>query len=315
MKPIRAMLAAPLLSITLALPAAAAPQRVVHVGRDTMESGLIAVTILKRQTLAPGIPAYGRVIDPAPAIRAREAILRAEAAERLAAATLVRTRHLYHAAGNVSEAELQQTEAQAAAAEARLDGLKAVAIARFGAALGRAIIEGDRRWQRIAAGGALISVVHDGPELPSPPKTAYGTAPDGARVMLRAIGPSGHLPRGLVGQAFYFSGPHLPAGTTIDVSIDGRHAETGYAVPVSALIYRGDEAYAFAETGKNRFVETTVPLNWPIWSHGAIAAYFVRTALLPKAGIHTGAVVTRGAGLVRSVAAGGHGPAPGTDHD
>lgn len=315
MKPSRSILAFPLLSIALALPARAAPERVVHVDRDTMDSGLIAVKTLKRQTLAPGFPAYGTVVDSTPAIRAREAIVRAEAAERLASATLVRTRHLYHAGGNVSEAELQQAEAQASEVEARLDGRKAVATTRFGAALGRAIVDGNKTWQRIASGNALISVVHDGPALTSPPEAAHGTTPDGVQRSLRAIGRAGRLPPGLSGQAFYFTGPDLPVGTTLNVSIDGGHAQTGYEVPVSALIYRGDAAYAFAETGKRRFVEITIPLSWPIRNHGTIAAYFVPAALLPRAGAYMGAVITRGAGLVRSVAAGGHGPAPGTDHD
>lgn len=293
--------------------AAAAPRHVVTVDRDTMASGLIGVNRIDREMIRPGFAAFGTVMDPSAAIAAREGVVRAEAAARLASATLARTATLYRRAHNVSKAAVETARAGMVESKARLQRAERVARARFGPALGGAIIAGGHAWQRIAGGASLVMVVHPGAALPMAPRTATGHEPDGASVALRAVGAAGRVPPGLVGQGFYFTGPPLAAGTALDVSITGGTAVTGYAVPLSALIYRGDAAYAFMATGVLHFVEVTVPQDRPVRRKGAVVAWFVPAARLGGGG--SVRVVTRGAGLMRSIAAGAHGPVAGADHD
>ncbi|CAG4914667.1 unnamed protein product [Acidocella sp. C78] len=272
----------------------------VTVGKATLASGLIGTMTPKLRTEAPQLHAEGRVLDPAPAIALHGRIVAAQVAATLDAATLARTRSLYHAAGNVSRASLEQAEAAARGSAARLATLRAEAIARFGVKLGRAIAQDGPAFRAIAAGGALVLAVRAGPALKPAPARATARLPDGTAAALRAIGPAGVLPPGLVGQALLFTGPSLPVGTPLDVSLPAGRKIAGYDVPAAALVWHRGRAFVFVRTAPGRFAAIAVGGASSAAAGGA-ATRFVPAQALPPAP----AIVVRGAGLLNSMLAGG----------
>lgn len=278
------------------------PGPVTTISARTMKTGLIAITTLPAETRRPGIPAYGRVVDPTPVIHLHAEIVAARAKAHLAAATLARTQRLYHAAQNVSKARLEQAAADAVETRARLAELTERARLRYGAALGGAIVGDGAAYRRIATGGALISatVTVTGPRMVSAPATARAREPDGTAVPLTLVGEAGRLPGGAVGRPFFFTGPALPAGTPLAVTLTGGKARKGYAVPVSALIWQRGIPHVFVRAGTRRFREMPIPDSAPIRREDVTVAYFVPAASLPA----SPAIVTTGAGVVFSAAAG-----------
>ena len=289
-----------LLVLLLAAVAHAQDARGVTLNPATLKTGLVRTTVLPLKTVHPGIPAYGRVIDPTPLITLRSRIARALASLTLAKATLTRSRTLYHAAGNVSEASLQQAEAQATIAQSQLAALQAEARASFGPALGAAIMEPRSSLGVIAGTGSLVSVVQDGTILPAPPP-AQARAPDGSRITLNPIGFAGRIPRGLAGQAFFYSAPVLAIGSPLTVTLDAEGTFRGYAVPSTAVLWHQGRAFVFVRDKADRFVLTMIPTTSPERNAGVISGYFVPRAALPG----KPAVATSGAALLNSALASG----------
>ncbi|MGC8527549.1 hypothetical protein [Acidiphilium sp.] len=277
----------------------------VTVDAATLRSGLIVTAVPALHTETPMIAAYGRVIDPTPVFTLRSRIVAARAADTLAAATLARTRRLYHAAGNVSEASVQQAEAGATSARARLSALRSAAAARFGAALGAAIAGNGAPFRAIEAGGSLVSVVQGGAALNHLPAAATARLANGGSAALRAIGPAGRLPPGLLGQAFLFTGPALPVGTPLAVSLPVGRKIAGYDVPVSALVWHHDRAFAFVRTAPHAFAAVPLGGAGSLRRGDAPGTRFVPATALPP---HP-AIVVRGAGLLNSMLSGGGGTA------
>ncbi|MDD2875985.1 MAG: hypothetical protein PHT60_02015 [Acidiphilium sp.] len=241
----------------------------------------------------PARRGYGMVVDPAPALALHELIVEAEAGQRLADATMARTRTLFGGAGNVSKASLQQAEAQAAVAQARLVGLQAEARAKFGAVLGTALIKGGAPLEALARGDALVEVSVPGAALGVPPRAA--SAPHG--VVLRLIGPAGHVPPGLVGETLYYTGPDLPVGLPLAVRLPVGGARRGVMVPANAVIYHADGASVYIEIAPGRFKSIGISLGETIDRHDGLAGYFVPDGVLPP-GVK---LVVRGAGVLRSI--------------
>lgn len=273
----------------------------VTVDKATLASGLIGTMTPRLRTETPRLHAEGRALDPAPAIALRGRIVAAQVAAKLDAATLARTRSLYHAAGNVSRASLEQAEAAARASAARLAALQAEAIARFGPALGRAIARDGAAFRAIAAGGALVLVVRAGPALKPPPAEATARLPDGAAAALRAIGPAGVQPPGLVGQALLFTGPPLPVGAPLAVSLPVGRKTAGYDVPVAALVWHRGRAFAFVRMAPDGFAAIPLGGAASLPPGDAPATRFVPATALPRAP----RIVVRGAGLLNSMLARG----------
>lgn len=257
-----------------------------------MRDGGVAVARPTPMRFAPARRGYGMVVDASPVLALRAAIVQAEARERLTMATLGRTQTLFHGAGNVSEAALQQAEAAQAVAAARLAGLKVKARATYGAALGGAMISGGKVLRALAAGESLVEVGLRGAALADPPAVAKaGTA------RLTLIGVAGRLPQGMVGQGLYYRGPAMQTGTPLAVSIVVGAARRGVSVPASAVMYRDGAAYVFVETSPGRFVARAIPIGAKLRRHGAVVGYFVADGVLASGA----KVVVKGAGLLRSI--------------
>jgi hypothetical protein len=240
------------------------------------------------------------VIDPTPVITLRHRIVAARATLRLNDANLARARKLYHSGGNVSKASLQQIQAATAIAQARVEELLAQAKERYGVALGTVIADDGAAFRTISSGGSLISVVQAGATLAAPP-AASARASDGSRVTLRPVGSAGRIPKGLLGQAFFYTGPALAIGSPLAVTLRAPSAVTGYDVPAAALVWHDNSPFVFVRIGASRFAMYRVTTTHKLRHAGAIARFFVPGADLPA---HP-AIVTSGAGLLNSALAGG----------
>ena len=290
-------------SLSLVCAAAAAHAgvpRSVTIDAATMSSGLIKTSVLRLETKHPGSAAYGMVIDPTPVITLRHRIVAARATLTLNDANLARARKLYRSGGNVSKASLQQIQAQTAIAQARVEDLLTRAKARYGVALGTGIADDGAAFRTISAGGSLVSVVQAGAALAAP-AAASAKAPDGSRVTLRPVGSAGRIPKGLLGQAFFYTGPALAIGSPLAVILRAPRAVTGYDVPAGALVWHDNASFVFVRIGANHFATYRVTTTHPLRHAGTIAGFFVPGADLPA---HP-AIVTSGAGLLNSALAGG----------
>lgn len=306
----RIRLAVGALSIILVIcPAHAQARRSVTLNAATLKSGLVRTTTLRLETVLPGIAAYGTVIDPTPVIALRSRIIAAQAELTLADANLARTRKLYRAAGNVSEASLQQAEAHAAVARSDLVALQETGKARFGIVLGTAIDNGGIPFHRIATGGSLVSVVYNITPLALPPPDARATTQDGSQVALQSIGLAGRIPKGLLGQAFLYTGPTLAIGTSLAVTLNSQNKLAGYNVPAGTLVWHDDSAFVFVRVKPRRFTMYKITTGQPVRQDNRVTGYFVSKADLPDKPV----IVSSGAGLLNSALTGGSHAASGGD--
>lgn len=241
--------------------------------------------------LVPGI-----VRNVAPILALRAALVQQMAQAGLAREQARRAEALYRAGHNIAQAQLQRAQAAQDVAVARLDALRAQAMAGYGRALGADIVGDQARGATVltalAHGAPLIELVFDGQHA------ADGTAAGWTR-----IGKAGVMQAGLIGVPVYFYGMAnhaLPAGTSVRLAVQTRRVQLGYQVPASALIYRRGRVLIFvqhAQTGQFRPVTLAVGGGAIIRRQGRLQSLFVpQTALAadPR-------VVTQGAGLLRSL--------------
>lgn len=249
---------------------------------------------------APARDAYGIVESPAAVLSLRASIIEAAAQLQLTDADLKRTSQLYHAAHNVSVASLEQAQAAQAVAAAKLAALKANAAATYGSSLGNTMLAVGGPVAALAAGKvSLIEVSVSAPVLNKPPARATARVQGGQSMPLTLIGLAGQVPMGMLGQGFYYAGPPLPSGTPLSVSLPEGGARTGYAIPLSALVYHARNASMFVETKSGQFAMVKVPMDMKLNHDGAVHGYFVPESLIPRGA----AIATQGAGLLLSLAA------------
>lgn len=273
--------------------------RSVTLNASTIRSELIKTSSLRLETEHLGIAAYGMVIDPTPVIALRSRIVAARAKLTLDDANLARARRLYRSGGNVSKASLQQSKADTAVAKASLEELQAQAKARYGTALGAAIADDGASFRTIRAGSSLVSVVQPGATLATP-TAASARAPDGSRVALCPVGIAGRIPKGLLGQAFFYTGPALAIGSPLAVTLVTSRLITGYDVPATALVWHDNTPFVFVRATSRRFAMYPVTMADPVRHAGTVTGFFVPDAELPD----RPAIVTSGAGLLNSALAG-----------
>jgi hypothetical protein len=244
--------------------------------------------------------AYGIVESPAALLSFRASIIEAAAGLQLANANWRRTSQLYHAAHNVSVASLEQAQAAKAVAAAKLAALKANASATYGSSLGKILLAPDGPMAALASGDAsLIEVNVSAPVLRKAPLQAAARIEGATPIPLTLIGAAGQVPMGMLGQGFYYESPALPSGTPLSVSLPEGSARTGYAIPLSALVYHNRKASMFVETRPGQFAMVKVPMDMKLHHRGGMHGYFVPERLIPRGG----AIVTQGAGLLLSIVA------------
>ncbi len=290
--------------LALLLPEAALAQTVAISPQAARDGGVKAVR-LPLIRFRPSRSAYGIVENPAAVLSLRASIIEAAARLQLANANLKRTNQLYQAAHNVSVASLEQAQAAQAVAAARLAALQASAAATYGSSLGKALLATEGPVAALAAGQtSLIEVSVSAPVLNKPPAQATAQVQDGQPLPVTLIGAAGQVPMGMLRQGFYYTGPALPSGTPLSVTLPEGHAQAGYAIPLSALVYRDRSASMFAETKPGRFTLVKVPMGMKIHPAGAAQGYAAQGYFVPERLIPQGAAIaTQGAGLLLSIAA------------
>jgi hypothetical protein len=288
------------LLLSALLPPLAASAQTVTINAQAARDGGVKTGQPPLIQYAPSRDAYGIVESPAAVLSLRASIIEAAAQLQLANANLKRTSQLYHAAHNVSVASLEQAQAAQAVAAAKLAALKANAAATYGSSLGQALLAVGGPVAALAAGQASLIEVNVGPPvLNQPPARATARVQGGQPMPVTLIGAAGQVPMGMLGQGFYYAGPALPSGTPLSISLPEGGARSGYAVPLSALVYHDRGASMFVETSPGRFSMVKVPMQVKIRRHGEALGYFVPERLIPRGG----AIATQGAGLLLSIAA------------
>ena len=127
--------------------------------------------------------------------------------------------------------------------------------------------------------------------------------------MLRPVGSAGRIPKGLLGQTFFYTGPTLPIGVPLAITLRAPGVVTGYAVPAAALIWHNNGPFVFVRIGASHFAMYRVTRAYKLRHSGTISGFFVPGADLPA---HP-AIVTSGVGLLNSALAGGGASAANND--
>jgi hypothetical protein len=213
----------------------------------------------------PELLAYGRALDPAPAVAAVARHLSAVAQADRADRDLRRIEALARGDQNASARELEAARAAASTADADLDATEAAVVALLGAE-----IAGDPRlpaWthEMTRRSRALLRVdVPAGSRRPDPAKGAgLRVYPEsGAPLRAEYIGPAPAADPMLPGWGFLFwvAGDGAPPpGTPIRAHIrtDGETLQ-GVDVPATALIREGGAIFVFIARGKGVFERVAI---------------------------------------------------------
>ena len=279
-----------------------------HAGTVTLR----AADLLRRDVVVRDITAhrerpvryvYGRAIRLGPLLGAVGAIRSARALARLDAVMLTETRALYRAPYRISAQKLAQARASASEAQAALASAVGALRARYGAEFAAKLLSEPRLVGRIGAGGvSVVEAMVPYPVLEHPPGSATARIEGGANlrgrtVQLQFLGVGGRVPSGMIGQALYYFGPALQAGTMLRIGLRlGTRPTRILRLPVSALIFAGRKAIAFRRIEPHRFRSFAVSQARPFYSDGHIAGYqsvWRGSARVP--------IVVKGAGLLWSL--------------
>ncbi len=209
--------------------------------------GIVVAHAVKAKP-AEGVAAFGQVLDPSTLIAELGEVDASRAAERAAAAEVVRLQGLYKAGASASLKNLEAAQAEQARARAQADtastrfALRWAAIASGGAARRQKLIDS------VAAGkSALVRV-----DLPG--QHSIGALPETATLDIDGIAVKGRV-LGVLSQATEAQTASLlveveqpPAGLGVGarfaVALAGS-ARAGFLVPRGALIYEEGGAYVY----------------------------------------------------------------------
>lgn len=288
----------------------------VQVPPDEQRASGIAVAPLAAASLRPERQAYAAVVDLQPlfdfgnrlaAARAERDAAAAQAAAAQAQAARMRT--LYGDDRNVSQKSLQDAEAAARAAQARLRaaesvlaGIEAAARQQFGPALAGAAADSAansasgllRRLARGAAAVARVTLPPSGP--PAAPERVTLDVADGRALAAARLSAAPQIDPAIQGASwFYLVESSLPAGARMtarwsaDPSANPSVA-SGVLIPESAVVWYGDQRWVYVRTAADRFTRRLVPDGF---SSGA--------GIVAAGGLRAGdEVATRGAQLLLS---------------
>ncbi len=249
----------------------------VRVGAEDLLRRDVVVRAITPQPEYPVRYAYGRAIGLGAIVAAVSAIDSARAAAQLDSTLLRETRALYRAPYHISAQKLAQAQAAAAQTRARLASLVGVLRARYGVEFTQALLGHGRLAARISrAAVSVVEAIVPYPLLQHPPRAATaridgGALMSGRSLTLRLLGVGGRMPSGMIGQALYYLGPALQAGTMLRVRIrlDTRPVPA-LRVPLSALIFDGRTAIAFRRTGARTFRSFALLRPLPFYTHGHV---------------------------------------------
>lgn len=246
---------------------------------------------------------YGRAVWLGRLIAAVGAIHSARALAALDVTMLTEARALSRAPYRISAQKLAQAQARADEARAQLASAVGVLRARYGERFATALLSHRRLCARIGAGTvSVVEAMVPYPVLARPPPTAAAYIEGGANlggrtVTLRFLGVGGLVPTGMIGQALYYLGPPLQAGTMLRVELRlGTRPQRALRLPLSALIFDGRKVIAFRRITPHSFRSFSVSTAHPFYSAGHIAGY--QSVWRGRARV---SIVLEGAGLLWSL--------------
>jgi len=296
-------------------PAAARPavqtvngETVVVVPPDAQRASRIEVTPLAATAARADRIAYATVIDLQPLFdlrnRLASAIADRDAARELAAtsqAQYERSRTLFADDRNVSQKALQDAQAAAQTARAKLQSadaaqgsLAATMRQQFGDALTTAAMAPQSAvFKRLLAGQAVVvRVTLPADDTDTAPERIALDGPDGQPVTAQKLSASPQGDPAVQGNPWLYAAARaLPVGTRTSAHVSGANpATSALAIPDRAVVWYGGQPWVYVRTAPDRFTRRAVPAD------AARGQGFDVTT-----GFHAGdAVVTQGAQLLLS---------------
>jgi hypothetical protein len=286
-------------------------ETVVAVPPDAQRASRIEVAPLAATGAGAERTAYATVIDLQPLFdlrnRLASAVADRDAARELAAtsqAQYERSRTLFADDRNVSQKALQDAQAAAQTARAKLQSadaaqgsLAATMRQQFGDALtAAALAPQSALFRRLVAGQAMVVRVTlpagDAAGADAAPERITLDGPDGQPVAARKLSASPQGDPAVQGNPWlYATARAVPVGTRTSAHLPGANsAASALAIPDRAVVWYGGQPWVYVRTAPDRFTRRAVPAD------AAGARGFDVTT-----GFHAGeAVVTQGAQLLLS---------------
>jgi membrane fusion protein, multidrug efflux system len=287
-------------------PAAESPGVVIVPAEAQQQSGL-ETAVPKSTVMHPTATAYATALDARPLLTARRQtatalaqLHAAEAAERASRAEFERSRKLFEDDRNISLKAMQAAEAawhadqgKLEAATAALRETQAATVQQFGAAFAGTAEASPPDAGRLASGHeSLVQVMLPAFEPAAAPTRITLSSPGYATSGAQLIGPSPQVAASASGRAFlYRSRAAYPAGLRLQADLPlAAKPVAGFVVPESAVVWYGNEAWVYVQSGEDRFVRTALGDPQPV-----AEGIFTTTPLAADRPI-----VTRGAQLLQS---------------
>jgi hypothetical protein len=249
---------------------------VVIVDAKAQSRSAITTAPLEKTTYRSEFTAYGIVVDLQPllALRTRHATA---AAETSSAETAVkasrdeyeRNRMLFADDRNVSLKAVETAEATYRADQAKLQSASAT-LREVGAAARHQFGEVLERWAfdpaskefggLVSAQESLVRITLPGDRRIEVPKSIQVEAPGVAQSPAQLVSPSPQADPAVQGRSYFFRTPlWLPAGMRIVARLPtSPQALEGFLIPDSAVIWYGNEPWAFVQESPERFVRRPV---------------------------------------------------------
>jgi len=254
---------------------------------DQQNAG-IEVSRLSQAPPENSVVGFGSILDPGPLTDLNsqylDAQMQVEAAKaKLAAsqAAFARAQILYKDQENISTAQLQSAKSTfevdktaEAAAEFRLNMVKATVEESWGHALGAALIDranliNDLLQRRLY----LVKVtLPPGTGTAAPPVSATATLNGDRKIELSYVSPATTTNPKLQGLSYFYtaSGPGLLPGLNLEVALALTSSDSGWIVPNSAVVWLEGQAWIYIRTAPNTFVRRPISPNRPAESDGYI---------------------------------------------
>ncbi|HDR9482336.1 TPA: metal transporter [Burkholderia aenigmatica] len=283
-------------------------ETVVVVPPDEQRASRIEVTPLAAAVVRSGRTAYATVVDLQPLFDLRNrlatAIADRDTARELAAtsqAQYERSRTLFADDRNVSQKALQDAQAAAQTARAKLQSadaaqgsLAATMRQQFGDVLTNAAMAPQSvLFQRLLAGQAVVVRVTLPPDdADTAPERIAIDGPDGQPVTAQKLSASPQGDPAVQGNPWLYAAARaLPVGTRTSAHVPGANpAASALAIPDRAVVWYGGQPWVYVRTALDRFTRRAVPAD-----SAGDQGFDVTT------GFHAGdAVVTQGAQLLLS---------------
>jgi hypothetical protein len=257
---------------------AAAPEKPkdnpLHLPPAKREAAGIKLAKPSAVTIAPEVPAYGRVLDPTPFITLAAEVNTARAALAATEKEVQRASKLFAAGGNASAQAVETAEANVARDRAAL----ASAQSRLVVTWGHGVVDQlEKVVTALNAGGALVRLdVLPGERIaPNPTAAQITVLGTDERFSAEILGPAPVADAQVQGTSLLalVSGHALAAGSAVRATISGSGEAThALVVPADAIVYHQGSAWVFVLGEEDTFERKLVTVGQSAANGSAISA-------------------------------------------